>query len=168
MTEQELGNHYLENSIKAFRSLKTTAEQALSQLRPEEYHWQPDRESNTVAILIKHLSGNMISRWTDFLTTDGEKENRNRDLEFQEEKFPIDQLMLQWERGWNTLFEALSTLSAEDLLKTVYIRNEPHTVMKAIHRQLTHYAGHVGQIYYIAKMLKGESWKTLSLPRKKL
>jgi Protein of unknown function (DUF1572) len=168
MTEQNIGNHYLENSIKAFHSLKSTAEGALSQLSPEEYHWQPDPESNSVAILIKHLSGNMVSRWTDFLTTDGEKPNRNRDSEFEDEKLSSDQLMERWERGWSILFEALSVLTAEDLLKTVKIRDEPHTVMKAIHRQLTHYAGHIGQIYYVAKMLKGESWKTLTIPRKKL
>lgn len=168
MTEQNIGNHYLENSIKAFHSLKSTAEQAMSQLTPEEYHWQPDAESNSVAILIKHLTGNMFSRWTDFLTTDGEKQSRNRDSEFEDEKSSAEQLMIQWERGWKALFDTLAGLTAEDLLKTVTIRNEPHTVMKAIHRQLTHYAGHTGQIYYIAKMLKGESWKSPTIPRKRL
>jgi hypothetical protein len=167
MTEQNLGNQYLDNSIKAFQSLKSTAEKAMAQLSPEQYHWQPDPESNSVTILIKHLTGNMFSRWTDFLTTDGEKPNRNRDSEFEDENLAHEQLIARWERGWNVLFDALSALTADDLLKTVLIRNEPHTVMKAIHRQLTHYAAHIGQIYYIAKMLKGENWQSLTIPKKK-
>lgn len=167
MEEQTVGKEYLEHSTKAFQGLKSTAEKALSQLNSSDYYWQPDPESNSIAILIKHLSGNMISRWTDFLTSDGEKENRHRDSEFTDEKLSIEQLMSRWEQGWNTLFQALSGLSESDLTRTVYIRNEPHSVMKAIHRQLTHYSIHVGQILYIAKVRKGKDWKTLSIPRKK-
>lgn len=167
MTENDVGKEYLENSIKAFHSMKSTAEKALSQLTIVDYYWHPDPESNSIVVLIKHLSGNMISRWTDFLTTDGEKTNRDRDSEFIAEDLPVDQLMLHWEQGWKTLFQALSGLSEKDLLRTVYIREEPHSVMKAIHRQLTHYSTHIGQILYIAKLRKGRDWSTLSVPRRK-
>jgi uncharacterized protein DUF1572 len=167
MTEQQIGKEYLENSIKAFHSLKSSAEKAFSQLEPSDYRWQPDPESNSILILIKHISGNLISRWTDFLTTDGEKKDRNRDSEFEDENATLEQVMARWEKGWSTLFQTLEGLSEDDLLRTVYIRDEPHSVVKAIHRQLTHYAAHVGQIVYIAKSRKGSDWQTLSMPRAK-
>jgi Protein of unknown function (DUF1572) len=168
MEQQQIGKEYLENSIKGFQSLKSTADKILSQLSPDEFHWRPDPESNNIAIIMQHLSGNMISRWTDFLTSDGEKENRNRDSEFIDGNLQLDQLMTRWEKGWETLFQALSGLKDSDLLSTVYIRNEPHTVIKAINRQLTHYSVHLGQIMFIAKHLKGANWKTLSIPKKRV
>jgi Protein of unknown function (DUF1572) len=167
MTEQQIGKEYLENSIKAFQNMKSMTEKALSQLEPEDYRWQPDPESNSILILIKHIGGNLISRWTDFLTTDGEKKDRNRDSEFEDKNATLEQVMARWEKGWNTLFQTLAGLSEQDLLRTVYIRDEPHSVVKAIHRQLTHYSAHIGQILYIAKHRKGSDWKTLSLPRAK-
>src|SRR5204862_4944352 len=156
---------FLLNSIQEFQKLKKLADKAMAQLEPRDYHWQPDNESNSIAIIIKHLSGNMLSRWTDFLTTDGEKPNRHRDNEFIDDVDSVGGLMSAWERGWDCLFNALSALREDDLLKTINIRNEPHTVIKAILRQLAHYGNHVGQIVWVAKHLKSDSWQTLSMPR---
>lgn len=165
--EESIGKEYLSNAIQEFRNLKKLAEKAMAQLEPNDYHWQPDKESNSIAIIIKHLRGNMISRWTDFLTTDGEKPDRNRDDEFIDDIDPVESLMSEWERGWDCLFNTLSGLKGEDLLKTVFIRGEPHSVIKAMNRQISHYSNHVGQIVYISKHLKTDSWKSLSIPRGK-
>ena len=165
--EQTIGRDFLLNSIQEFDKLKKLADKAMAQLEPKNYHWQPDNESNSIAIIIKHLSGNMISRWTDFLTTDGEKPNRHRDNEFIDDIDSVEGLTQAWERGWDCFFNTLSALREDDLLKIVTIRNEPHTVIKAIQRQLAHYGNHVGQIVWIAKHLKCDVWQTLSMPRRK-
>ncbi len=162
-----LAQEYLTESLKSFHGLKSNAEKALAQLSDSELHFQPDPESNSIVIIMKHLSGNMLSRFTDFLTSDGEKPNRNRDGEFIDDFTSREQLMDFWNKGWNCLFEAIDELKEEDLLKTVYIRNEPHTVVRAIHRQLTHYAYHCGQIVFLAKQIKSVNFKTLSIARGK-
>lgn len=160
--------NYLENSIVEFRKLKDLCEKSFAQIKDEDFFWSPDEESNSIAIIIKHMSGNMISRWTDFLTTDGEKETRKRDEEFETVFYTDkDDILSRWEKGWKCLFNTLDSLKVEDLTKTVTIRKEPHTVVEAINRQLTHYAYHTGQIVYIAKHLNSANWKTLSMPRKK-
>jgi hypothetical protein len=163
-----LARHYLDDALGEFRKLKRFADKAVAQVSEEDWFRQLDPESNSIAIVMKHIVGNMRSRWTDFLTTDGEKSDRNRDTEFElggsDSK---DRLLERWESGWRLLFDAISPLTAEDLQRTVMIRGEPHTVLQAINRQLTHYAGHVGQIVYLAKHFAGERWKTLSIPRGK-
>ena len=137
------------------------------QIQPEDYHWKPDSESNSLAILMQHLAGNMLSRWTDFLTSDGEKITRNRDHEFMDSRPAIESLKELWEKGWTCFLDTLSTLTEADLLKTVTIRAEPHSVLQAINRQLTHYGYHIGQIVYLCKHLNSEHWKSLSIPRGK-
>jgi len=165
---ENLGKHYLENSIHEFRKLKDLGEKSFSQIKDEDFFWSPDEESNSIAIIVRHLSGNMISRWTDFLTTDGEKKNRKRDEEFERIFYTDkDDVVSRWEKGWRRLFKTLESLGEEDLLKEVKIRKEPHTVVQAINRQLTHYAYHIGQIVYICKHLESSNWKSLSIPRKK-
>ena len=158
---------YLEESIKSYHGLKSNVEKALEQLADGDLHWTMNEASNSVAIIMKHIAGNMISRWTDFLTTDGEKENRNRDGEFVDEFISRQQLMDFWNKGWSVCIAALESLTEDDLLKTVFIRKEPHTVIRAIQRQLSHYAYHCGQIVFIAKQIKGKNFKTLSIPRRK-
>jgi hypothetical protein len=162
----ELAKHYLENVINEFRLLKKQGERAMEQLADEEFFVTLDPESNSIAILVKHLAGNMRSRWVDFLTSDGEKPDRFRDQEFVlDDTASRDDLMNWWEQGWGHVFNALEPLQAEDVMRTVVIRAEPHTVVQAINRQLTHYATHVGQIVFLAKHLKSAKWKTLSVPR---
>lgn len=166
--ENNLGKHYLKNSISEFRKLKELGDKSFLQIKDEDFFWSPDEESNSIAIIVRHLSGNMISRWTDFLTTDGEKENRKRDEEFEKVFYTDkDDVMSRWEKGWKRLFETLDSLNEDDLMKEVKIRKEPHTVVQAINRQLTHYGYHVGQIVFIAKHLEGSNWKSLSIPKKK-
>ena len=160
-----IGVEYLKIVIARLKSVKSLGDKTISQLSEEDIHWQYNPESNSVAIIVKHLSGNMISRWTDFLTTDGEKENRNRDDEFVDNITPMSELMAIWEKGWQTLLQTLTSLTEEDLLKNVYIRGERHSVLDAIERQVAHYASHVGQIVYIGKMLKNDQWESLSIPR---
>jgi macrodomain Ter protein organizer (MatP/YcbG family) len=162
-----IGSEYLITVIKRFKDAKVTAEKAIDQLTESELFWAPNEESNSVAILVKHMSGNMVSRWSDFLTSDGEKANRNRDQEFVEENHTKKQIMELWENGWNTLFHALESLEDDQLLNLITIRNEPHTVLEAIERQMYHYSYHIGQIIYIAKILKSSNWNTLTIPRKK-
>jgi uncharacterized damage-inducible protein DinB len=158
-------NIFLEESIKSFRGLKSNAEKAIEQISDAELHWSYNEDSNSIAIIIKHMAGNMISRWTDFLTTDGEKPDRNRDGEFEDDFKTREQIMDFWNRGWKVFLDTLNSLQEEDLLKTIYIRKEPHTVIRALQRQLAHYAYHCGQIVYVAKQIKGKDFKTLSIAR---
>jgi hypothetical protein len=156
----------LDDSRKAMRAYKKLAEKALDQMKDDEYFVTLDEESNSVAVVMKHMAGNMFSRWTDFLTTDGEKPNRNRDYEFViSPETTKDELRDYWERGWQCVFDALDPLQIEDLEKTVYIRGEEHTVVMAINRQLMHYAYHVGQIVFLAKHFRATGWNSLSIPR---
>jgi uncharacterized protein (DUF952 family) len=160
-------NHFLQLALKLFQEQKAQGEKALAQLQDKELFYQSNEESNSIALLIQHLSGNMISRWTDFLSTDGEKQNRNRDEEFVLHIENKDTLMLKWEQGWEVLFGTLNSLTGKDMFKIIYIRGEAHSVMKAITRQIAHYAFHTGQIVYLAKQIRGEQWKTLSIARGK-
>jgi len=165
---KDLARHYLDDALGEFRKLKGFADKAVAQVSDEDWFHQLDPESNSIALVMKHIVGNMRSRWTDFLTTDGEKPDRNRDTEFERTGSDTkDRLLERWESGWRLLFDALTPLTAEDLQKTVTIRGESHTVLQAVNRQLTHYAGHIGQIVYLAKHFAGDRWKTLSIPRGK-
>ena len=159
---------YLDEVRRNFRGYKRLAEATFAQLQEDEFFYSPDSESNSVAVIMKHISGNLRSRWTDFLTTDGEKPDRNRDQEFEiDQATGRDQFMQQWESGWVRLFETLAALQATDLTRTVYIRGEAHSVVQAINRALTHYAYHVGQIVYLGKHIRQGSWKSLSIPKGK-
>ncbi|HEX3558332.1 MAG TPA: DUF1572 family protein [Pyrinomonadaceae bacterium] len=160
-----LAEHYLENVLGEFRGLKRLADKAVAQVSDEEFFRAIDPESNSIAVIMKHMAGNMRSRWTDFLTTDGEKSDRRRDSEFLIEGEDRRAIQEKWEAGWRSVFDALAPLKAEDLTRTVRIRREPHTVVEAVNRQLTHYGEHVGQIIFLAKHLKSSGWKTLSIPR---
>jgi hypothetical protein len=163
----ELGIHYLETARFELRRLKRLAENAIAQVpRDEDLHHALDSESNTIGVLVQHLSGNMHARWTRFLETDGEKPDRNRDAEFEPDasRSRAD-LLAFWERGWSRLFETLDSLTPSDLSKTVRIRGEEHTVPEAIQRQIVHTAYHVGQIVFLAKHVSSDRWKSLSIPR---
>jgi hypothetical protein len=163
---ENLAQHYLENAIAEFRSLKKLGDRAMEQLDDEQFFVTLDAESNSVAIIVKHLAGNMRSRWVDFLTSDGEKPDRRRDQEFIiDANTKRAEVVGWWERGWRHVFGAIEPLGPEDMMRTVIIRQEPHTVLQAISRQLGHYAAHVGQIIFLAKHLKSTEWKTLSVPR---
>ncbi|PKR78759.1 hypothetical protein CEY16_03105 [Halalkalibacillus sediminis] len=163
----KIGQEYLRIIIERFNSVKSLGDKTLKQLSDEEIHWNYNSESNSVAIIVKHLSGNMISRWSDFLTSDGEKDYRNRDAEFIDDINSKAAMMSVWDRGWKVLNETISDLSEQDLLKEVYIRGEKHLVLDAIERQMAHYASHVGQMVYIGKQIKGDDWKSLSIPKGK-
>ena len=156
---------YLADSIQSFRNYKKLADRAIEQVGDEDFFAVIDRESNSIAVIIKHIAGNLHSRWTDFLTTDGEKPERDRDSEFELVNDNRESLMAFWETGWKILFNALEPLSEDDFSKTITIRGEPHSVIEAINRQLTHYSYHVGQIVFLAKHLRSTNWKTLSVPR---
>ncbi|WP_096439096.1 DUF1572 domain-containing protein [Alteribacter populi] len=162
-----LGNEYLKVVQERFQSIKGLGDKTISQLSEDDIHWILNEESNSVAVIVKHLSGNMVSRWSDLLTSDGEKPYRNREQEFENTISSKQELVTVWEKGWNTLFKTLSHLSEQDLLKTIYIRSEGHTVLEAIERQMAHYAYHIGQIVYIGKQLKDEDWESLSIPKGK-
>lgn len=162
----QLAKHYLETVILEFRSRKKLAERALDQLTEAEFFIIIDPESNSIAVIIKHIAGNMRSRWMDFLTSDGEKPDRFRDQEFiVDANTTRDQVMQWWEQGWQYLFTALEPLQPADVMRTVVIRQDPHTVVQAISRQLAHYSEHIGQILFLAKHLRGSDWKTPSIPR---
>ncbi len=159
---------FLNESINELKKYKRLAEKAIAQVQTDnEIHWQPGEESNSIAVIIKHLHGNMLSRWTDFLTTDGEKPTRTRDEEFVGHRETKEDLMKLWEEGWQCMFITLESLNENDFDKTITIRNEPHTIVQAILRQIMHYSQHIGQIIYIAKMIRNDDWQTLSIPRKK-
>lgn len=163
---ESLGTHYLEDSIASLRAYKKMAEKALDQLSEDEFFIMLDEEANSIAVIMKHIAGNMFSRWTDFLTTDGEKPDRNRDLEFViAPKTSKADVIAYWEKGWQRLFDALEPLGPDDLGKKVSIRGEEHTVIQAINRQLMHYANHIGQIVFLAKHFRSSEWKSLSIPR---
>ena len=160
-----LASHYIENAIKEFRGLKALADKAAAQVSDEEFFRAIDPESNSIAVIMKHMAGNMRSRWTDFLTSDGEKPDRHRDTEFESGEQDRRAMEERWEEGWRILFDALEPLKDGDLMRTVTIRSEPHTIIQAVNRQLAHYGEHVGQIIFLAKHLKSSDWKTLSIPR---
>lgn len=162
----DIGQLYLKSVINRFTDYKNLGDRTFAQLNDDDMHYQPDKESNSIAIIIQHLHGNMLSRWTNFLTEDGEKEWRQRDDEFELHNFSKEELIKRWEEGWKALLTALSSLNSDDLGKTVFTRKEPHTVIDAINRQLAHIPSHVGQIVYLGKHIKLENWKTLSIPKK--
>jgi hypothetical protein len=158
---------YLEDSLQLFRQYKTLAEGAMSQVTDEQLFATLDGEMNSIAIIVKHMAGNMRSRWTDFLVSDGEKPDRNRDSEFVEPPATREALMQVWDAGWEHVFRALEPLSDADMARTVTIRGEKHSVMQAVNRQVAHYAQHAGQIILLAKHFAGGRWQSLSIPRKR-
>ncbi|WP_326982401.1 DUF1572 domain-containing protein [Chryseobacterium sp. MYb264] len=153
--------------IKRFDYYKILSDQSFDQLSDEQIFWQFNEESNSIAVIVKHVAGNMLSRWTNFLTEDGEKPWRNRDEEFINTFKTKQEVLEYWEKGWKCLFDALNQITDENLYSTIYIRNEAHSVIDAVFRQLAHYPYHIGQIVYIAKMLKNDHWKTLSIAKNK-
>ena len=163
----EFTTSYLKDSLALFRQYKKLAESAMAQATDAQLYVTLDSEANSIALLVKHMAGNMRSRWTDFLTADGEKPDRHRDSEFVEPPPTREALMQLWENGWNCVFTALEPLTDADLGRTVTIRGEAHSVMQAINRQLAHYAAHCGQIVFLAKHLQHDNWKSLSIPKKK-
>src|SRR5256714_2406874 len=168
MNTQSLGAHYLEDALYTFRYYKQLAEKAFGQISDEDFFRTIDDESNSIAVNIKHMAGNMLSRWTDFLTTDGEKPERDRDMEFvMLPETTKDDMLAFWEKGWKVTFDAVDPLTPGDLLRTVTIRGQDHTVVQAIDRQMAHYAYHVGQIVYLAKHFKSSDWQSLSVPKNK-
>ena len=158
---------YLESVKKQFLYYKILGEKAIAQLEPEQLFVSVNEDTNSIAAIVKHISGNMLSRWTDFLTTDGEKEWRNRDAEFENDLQSKEEVILVWNKGWDCFLEALNSLKPEQLSDIIYIRNEGHTVIEAINRQLAHYPYHVGQIVFYAKQLKNNPWDSLSIPKNK-
>lgn len=167
-TTIDLASHYLDEARRQFRGHKRLTEGALAQLRDEEFFVTLDPEDNSIAIIVKHLAGNMRSRFVDFLTTDGEKPDRHRDQEFElTSQTTRADVMRWWEEGWAHVFSAVQSLQPADLGRTVFIRAEPHSVLQAINRQIAHYAYHCGQIVFLAKHLRSDDWKSLSIPRGK-
>jgi hypothetical protein len=158
-------SEYLASVIKRFLVYKALGDKTMEQLDEENLFWQYNDASNSIAIIVQHLWGNMLSRWTNFLTEDGEKEWRERDAEFEKVIRTKEELIIKWDEGWDCLFDALKSLTKDDLDKTIYIRKEPLTVIDAINRQLAHYSYHVGQIVYIGKMQLNDRWISLSIPK---
>lgn len=167
MSEMKIASEFLQQSIAVFQSSKALADRTFTQLNYEELTWKPNEESNSISMIVKHMHGNMLSRWTDFLTTDGEKPWRNRDQEFIGDYPDRDSILQAWEEGWRCVWNALESLQEEDCLRTITIRGEEHTVIQAIHRQISHYSYHIGQIVYLGKQLKNYEWHTLSIARGK-
>lgn len=160
-----IGEEFLKTVIRRVKYYKELADKTFEQLADADFHYQYNEESNSIAVIIQHMAGNMLSRWTNFLTEDGEKSWRQRDDEFAVHDYSKEQLLELWEKGWNCYIDALAALLEEDLLKTVHIRQEELTVTDAINRQLAHYPYHVGQIVYIGRMIRGAGWKSLSIPK---
>ncbi len=157
---------YLQSAIGSFATYKDLADRAMAQVTDEQFFMSLDNESNSIAVIVKHLAGNLRSRWTNFLTSDGEKPDRNRDAEFEiSDSATRGELLEAWEYGWKCAFDSLHALTPDDLARTIYIRSEPHSVVKALNRQLTHGAYHVGQIVFLAKHFASGSWQTLTIPR---
>ena len=163
----EANSQFLESAKKQFLYYKTLGEKAINQLDEEQLFVVANEDTNSIAQIVKHLSGNMISRWTDFLTSDGEKEWRNRDDEFVDTYESKSELLENWNKGWDCLFNAINPLKPEQLSEIIYIRNEGHSVVEAINRQLAHYPYHIGQIVFYAKLLKKTEWESLSIPKNK-
>ena len=158
---------YLNSVKKQFVYYKQLGDKTIEQLTEEQLFWQYNPESNSIATIVKHLWGNMLSRWSNFLTTDGEKEWRNRDAEFENDLTSKDEVLQKWNEGWSCFFDALNTLTDNDLSQTIYIRNMGHTVIEAINRQLAHYPYHIGQMVFIGKMMCNQNWVSLSIPKGK-
>lgn len=158
---------FLESVIKRFKEHKVLGEKTFEQLNDDEMHFQPNEASNSIAVIIQHLHGNMLSRWTNFLTEDGEKEWRNRDDEFEVQQFTRQQLIEKWNEGWNVFLASLQSLTENDLSKTITIRSQPLNVIDAINRQMAHYSYHVGQIVYLGRWIKQNEWISLSVPKNK-
>ncbi len=161
-----IGKDFLNTAIRRLKYYRGLGEKAMEQLSEEQFNYSPNDTVNSIAIIIQHLSGNMISRWTNFLTEDGEKKWRERDEEFQIQPHSKAALMVLWNKGWDLFINTLENLKKEDLKKTIHIREEPLTVVDAINRQLAHYPYHIGQIIMMGKILKGEDWQNLSIPKK--
>ena len=162
-----ISKNYLESIKKLFRYYKSLGDKSLAQIDEKQIHFKFEENSNNIATIVKHLAGNMLSRWTDFLTTDGEKEWRNRETEFEDTFQSKEEMLAYWEKGWNCLFSAIDPLKEKDLDKIIYIRNEGHTVLEAMNRQLAHYSYHIGQLVFAIKALKSDTWQSLSIPRGK-
>src|SRR6266699_6674895 len=160
----QFSTSYIKDSIGVFQYYKKLAERAIAQCPDAGLFTTPDAESNSIAVIVKHMAGNMRSRWTDFLTSDGEKPDRNRDSEFESPPTTRAELLEMWERGWKRVFDALAPLSDDDLVRKITIRSEPHSVMQAINRQVAHYSYHVGQIVYLARQFAGDKWQKLTIP----
>lgn len=158
---------YLESIIKQFQYYKLLGDKAFAQLNHEELHKEFAEDSNSISIIVKHISGNMLSRWTNFITEDGEKTWRHRDAEFEDTYTTKDELLNAWNKGWECLFDAITQLKDDQLEQLIYIRNQGHTVTEAINRQLSHYAYHIGQIVFLGKLIKGKEWQSLSIPKGK-
>lgn len=157
--------NYLESVHKQFQYYKMLGDKTLAQIDEEKLFWQYNEESNSIAIIIKHIWGNMMSRWTDFLSSDGEKTWRNRDAEFLADIKTKEELIQKWEEGWKCLFTAIDSVNEDNFDTTIYIRNMGHTIVEAVNRQLAHYSYHVGQIVFIGKMIKDNEWQSLSIPK---
>ena len=164
---ETLAENYLLSIKKQFHYYKSVGDKAIARVREEQMHWSYNTDSNSIAVIIKHIAGNSISRWTDFLNSDGEKPSRNRDDEFEETAASKEELLMLWNKGWDCLFNAINPLTEDDLMRTIYIRNEAHTVMEAINRQFAHLPYHIGQIVYIAKMVTAADWQSLTIPKGK-
>ncbi|MCP4439482.1 MAG: DUF1572 domain-containing protein [Aureispira sp.] len=157
--------NYLQSARTLFQYYKDLGSKAINQLSEDQIHWQANSSSNNIAVVVKHIVGNMLSRWTNFLTEDGEKSWRHRETEFEHSIKDKKELLATWEKGWQCLFDAINPLKADDLDKIIYIRNEGHTVLEAMNRQLAHYAYHVGQLVFLAKQICAEDWQSLSIPK---
>ncbi|WP_347926332.1 DUF1572 family protein [Pontimicrobium sp. SW4] len=160
-----MSNSYLPSIIKQFEYYKSLGDKTFNQLTDEQIYWQYNNESNSIAIIVKHIVGNMLSRWTNFLTEDGEKTWRERDKEFENTYINKEQMLKAWEQGWKCLFDAITPIKNEQLESLVYIRNHGHTITEAINRQLAHYSYHIGQIVFLGKMITNDNWKSLSIPK---
>jgi hypothetical protein len=160
-----LGREYLSTIIRRLKYYKDLGDKTFSQLNDADFHVQPNSASNSIGVIIQHMSGNMLSRWTNFLTEDGEKEWRQRDDEFEGHNYSKLELLEIWEKGWSCFLNAIEPLTDEQLLQTIYIRQEALTVIDAINRQMAHYPYHIGQIVYVGRMIKNEDWKNLSIPK---
>lgn len=160
-----IGKDYLETAIRRLKYYKDLGDKTFAQLNEWDFHYQPNDESNSIATIIQHMAGNMLSRWTNFLTEDGEKEWRKRDEEFEIHQYTKQELIDLWEKGWNCFLGTVSALKKKDLKKTITIRQEALTVIDAINRQLAHYPYHIGQIIFLAKIIKNKNWQNLSIPK---
>jgi len=167
MSDISFTEDYLADALSSFRAYKKLADKAIAQTNDDELLVKLDEEANSIAIVMKHMAGNMISRWTDFLNSDGEKADRNRDMEFVIETSSRDEVIAYWERGWKCVFDAIEPLRPDDFSRTVTIRRQEHTIVQAINRQLMHYAYHIGQIVFLAKHFRSTEWQSLSIPRNK-